>query len=85
MATYTLTEKAVLLRPEDDVAVAKAELTAGTRLDDGGRLIEVRGDIKPVHKVAAARWRRALPSAATKFAPWIIGPVMWPAGHVAAG
>jgi hypothetical protein len=58
---------------------------AGTLLDDGGRLIEVRGDIKPGHKVAAARWRRALPSAATKFAPWIIGPVMWPAGHVAAG
>jgi altronate dehydratase len=26
MATYALTEKAVVLRPEDDVAVAKAEL-----------------------------------------------------------
>jgi altronate hydrolase len=60
MATYALTEKAVLLRPEDDVAVAKAELTAGTLLDDGGRLIEVRGDIKPGHKVA----RRAVATGA---------------------
>jgi hypothetical protein len=31
MATYALTEKAVVLRPEDDVAVAKAELTASAR------------------------------------------------------
>src|SRR5512145_1520384 len=52
MATYALTEKTVVLRPEDDVAVAKAELTTGTVLDDGGHRIEVRQDIKAGHKVA---------------------------------
>src|SRR6266705_1757469 len=52
MATYALGEKAVLLRSEDDVAVAKAELAAGTILEDGGTRIEVRQDIKPGHKVA---------------------------------
>jgi altronate hydrolase len=52
MATYALGEKAVLLRSEDDVAVAKAELPAGTILEDGGTRIEVRQDIKPGHKVA---------------------------------
>jgi altronate hydrolase len=60
MAAYALTEKAVILRPEDDVAVAKAELTAGTVLDDGGHRIEVRQDIKPGHKVA----RRAVATGA---------------------
>ena len=52
MATYALTEKTVLLRAEDDVAVAKAELPAGTVLEDGDHRIEVRQDIKPGHKVA---------------------------------
>src|SRR5258705_13764365 len=52
MATYALGEKAVLLRSEDDVAVAKAELAAGTILEDGGTRIEVRQDNKPGHKVA---------------------------------
>ena len=52
MATYALREKAIVLRPEDDVAVAKAELPAGTVLEDGGARIEVRADIKPGHKVA---------------------------------
>ena len=52
MATYALTEKAVLLKAEDDVAVAKAELAVGTVLEDGTRRIEVRQDIKPGHKVA---------------------------------
>jgi altronate hydrolase len=52
MATYALGEKAVLLSSEDDVAVAKAELAAGTILEDGGTRIEVRQDIKPGHKVA---------------------------------
>jgi altronate hydrolase len=32
MATHALGEKAVLLRSEDDVAVAKAELAAGTMM-----------------------------------------------------
>jgi hypothetical protein len=65
MATYALGEKAVLLRSEDDVAVAKAELAAGTILEDGGTRIEVRQDIKPGHKVAVTRWRRGRPFAAT--------------------
>ena len=60
MATYALTEKAVVLRSEDDVAVAKAELPAGTILEDGARRIEVRQDIKPGHKVA----RRAVATGA---------------------
>ena len=56
MAKYALSEKAILLKPEDDVAVAKAELAAGTVLEDGGTAIEVRENIRPGHKVA----RRAL-------------------------
>src|SRR3989441_2750593 len=60
MATYALTEKAVVLRSEDDVAVAKAELAAGTVLEDGATRIEVRQDIKPGHKVA----RRAVATGA---------------------
>jgi len=60
MATYALTERTVLLRAEDDVAVAKAELPAGTVLEDGAHRIEVRQDIKPGHKVA----RRAVPTGA---------------------
>ena len=52
MATYALTEKAVVLRSEDDVAVAKAGLAVGTILEDGPTRIEVRQDIKPGHKVA---------------------------------
>ncbi|MGH7354824.1 MAG: UxaA family hydrolase, partial [Candidatus Rokuibacteriota bacterium] len=52
MPTYALTERAIVLRPEDDVAVAKAELPAGTVLEDGGVRIEVSQDIRPGHKVA---------------------------------
>src|ERR1051326_2615285 len=52
MATYPLGDKAILLKPEDDVAVAKAELPVGTILEDGGTPIEVRQIIKPGHKVA---------------------------------
>ena len=52
MATYALTDKAIVLKPEDDVAVAKAELPAGTVLEDGSTRIEVRTDIRPGHKVA---------------------------------
>ena len=57
MATFALTEKAVVLRPEDDVAIAKKEIPAGTVLEDAGGRIEVRQDIRPGHKVA----RRARP------------------------
>src|SRR5204862_2766146 len=48
------------LKPEDDVAVARAELAAGTILEDGAARIEVRQDIKPGHKVA----RRAVAAGA---------------------
>jgi len=52
MATYALADKAVVLRPQDDVAIAKAELAAGVVLEDGPTRIEVRQDIRPGHKVA---------------------------------
>jgi hypothetical protein len=35
MATCALSDRAIVLRPEDDVAIAKKELTAGTVLEDG--------------------------------------------------
>jgi len=47
-----LTEKAVVLRPEDDVAIAKSELAAGLVLEDGEARFAVRADIRPGHKVA---------------------------------
>ena len=58
MATYAITDVAIILRPEDDVAIAKKELPAGTILEDAGGRLEVRQDIKPGHKVAR-RARRA--------------------------
>ena len=58
MATHPLAQKAILLKPEDDVAVARVELSAGTILEDGAARIGVRQDIKPGHKVA----RRAIRS-----------------------
>ncbi|HEV8143742.1 MAG TPA: UxaA family hydrolase, partial [Methylomirabilota bacterium] len=61
MARYALTEKAILLKPEDDVAVAKAELVVGTVLEDGHTAIEVRQEIKPGHKVARRAVRKGEP------------------------
>ena len=61
MSTIPLTERAILLRAEDDVAIAKKELTAGTVLEDGAARIEVRADIKPGHKVARHAVRRGAP------------------------
>ena len=55
MATFPLTERAIVLRSEDDVAIAKKELAAGTILEDGAARIEVRQDVKPGHKVARRR------------------------------
>ena len=52
MTTYALTDRAVVLKAEDDVAIAKKELTAGSVLEDGPTHITVRVDIKPGHKVA---------------------------------
>lgn len=58
MATYALEEKAIVLRAEDDVAIAKTAIAAGTVLEDGGARIDVRQDVPPGHKVA----RRAVGS-----------------------
>ena len=55
-----LTEKAIVLRPEDDVAIAKRPITAGTVLADGAQRLEVRQDIRPGHKLA----RRAIAAGA---------------------
>jgi altronate hydrolase len=60
MPTYALTDRAIVLRAEDDVAIAKLPLEAGTVLEDGAARITVRRDIRPGHKVA----RRDVPSGA---------------------
>src|SRR5947207_15483122 len=52
MPPHAHADKAILLKPEHDVAVARAELPAGTVLEDGGTRIEVRQAIRPGHKVA---------------------------------
>ncbi|MCL6639900.1 MAG: altronate dehydratase family protein [Candidatus Rokubacteria bacterium] len=52
MTTCALTDRAIVLRAEDDVAIAKQELAAGTVLEDVAGRFEVRQDIKPGHKVA---------------------------------
>ena len=52
MATHAITDLSIILRPEDDVAIAKREIPAGTILEDAGGRIEVRQDIRPGHKVA---------------------------------
>jgi altronate hydrolase len=52
MASHAITDVAIILRPEDDVAIAKKEIPAGTVLEDAEGRIEVRQDIKPGHKVA---------------------------------
>src|ERR1700675_1268582 len=61
MATFALTEKAIVLKPEDDVAVARATLTAGTILEDGAEPLTVRDDIRPGHKVARRARRTGEP------------------------
>jgi hypothetical protein len=38
MATFALTERAILLKAEDDVAIAKRELASGTVLEDGSAI-----------------------------------------------
>ncbi|HXG15242.1 MAG TPA: UxaA family hydrolase, partial [Calidithermus sp.] len=52
MTTFALTDRVVVLRAEDDVAIAKRPLAAGTVLEDAGGRFEVRQDIPPGHKVA---------------------------------
>ncbi|MFQ5899680.1 MAG: UxaA family hydrolase [Candidatus Methylomirabilia bacterium] len=61
MATYALREKAIVLRPEDDVAIAKTELAASMILEDDVTRIEVRQDIRPGHKVARRAVRTGEP------------------------
>src|SRR5256884_6387923 len=70
MATFPLTERAIVLRAEDDVAIAKKELAAGTILEDGAARIEVRQDVKPGHKVAR---RRVLTGAPLRRSGQVIG------------
>ena len=76
MPTYAITDVAVILRPEDDVAIAKKEIAAGTILDDGAARIDVRQTIRPgmiIQSFQVNRVRRCIgsegvtsPSALTK-------------------
>ena len=53
MARAALTDVAIVLHPQDDVAIAKKEIKAGTVLEEaGGGQIEARADIRPGHKIA---------------------------------
>jgi altronate hydrolase len=52
MMYYPLEEKAILLREEDDVAVAKQKLEAGTVLVHQGKELCVLQEVPPGHKVA---------------------------------
>src|SRR5262249_21185641 len=52
MAIHAITDLAIILKPEDDVAIAKREIAAGTILEDTGTHIDVRQDIRPGPKVA---------------------------------
>src|SRR5258708_1361709 len=62
MATiHKLTDRAIVLKPEDDVAVAKAPLDKGAVFEDGAARIEAREDVKPGHKIARRDVRRGQP------------------------
>src|SRR5438270_9502669 len=62
MATiHQLTDRAIVLKPEDDVAVAKAPLAKGAVFEDGPARIEARQDVKPGHKIARRDVRRGQP------------------------
>src|SRR5207247_126387 len=62
MATILkLTDRAIVLKPEDDVAVAKASLEKGAVFEDGATRIEARQDIKPGHKIARRAVGRGRP------------------------
>ena len=52
MATHAITDVAIVLKHDDDVAIAKREIAAGTVLEDVGGRIEARQDIRPGHKIA---------------------------------
>jgi altronate hydrolase len=52
MAVYAITDVAIVLNPDDDVAIAKKEIVAGCILEDAGGRIEAKQDIRPGHKIA---------------------------------
>ncbi len=52
MALVPLQEVAVVLRPEDNVAIATRTLQAGLQVELGGQTIELRAPIRLGHKVA---------------------------------
>lgn len=61
MAKLQMKEKAILLRDEDDVAVAKEKLTAGMVLSWDERSIEIRQDVPIGHKIALRSIRSTEP------------------------
>jgi altronate hydrolase len=61
MASHAITDVAIILKPEDDVAIAKREIPAGTVLEDAGARIEAGQDIRPGHKIARRARRRGEP------------------------
>ena len=66
MATHALTDVAIVLHPQDDVAIAKKEIKAGTVLADaGGATITARQDIRPATRWPGTRARRARRCGAT--------------------
>jgi altronate hydrolase len=52
MATQPITDVAIILNPQDDVAIATRAISAGSVLEDGACRIETRQDIPVGHKVA---------------------------------
>ena len=65
MSPAALRDVAVVLQPADDVAIAKAELSAGAVLEDDGGPLTVRADIAPATRWPGGRSPRASRSAAT--------------------
>lgn len=61
MAIYELREKAIVLRPGDDVAVMKEAVPPGTVLQHEGRKIVATREIPPGHKIALNPVRRGDP------------------------
>jgi altronate hydrolase len=52
MSRTALRDVAIVLSPDDDVAIAKSALSVGDALEDGGGQLTVRADVPPGHKVA---------------------------------
>lgn len=61
MAVHALTDRAVVLRAEDDVAIARAEIAAGTVLEDVTGRLTARQDVRPGHKLARRAVRAGQP------------------------